>query len=160
MPFIATLAPRIRALLPIIEGGVSRGISSRNINQAIKDATGKGIKRQTLLDVIRKISGVQAKHSQLKFLNARSIPNINRLPEALTKIRRRLSFRIAVRGLLIDTGEEMIQHVTLTMDNPLSRGAMETMAIDLVNDAKDRYGLEIQDSTLISGVRAGTFGTL
>lgn len=160
IPFLATLAPRIRALFPIIEAGVARGISSRNINAAIKDATGTGIKRQTLLDVMRKITGLAQKQSQLKFLTRGSVPNINRLPEALTKIRRKLSFRVLVKGFLIDTGEEIFQHVTLTMNAPLTRGRLEDMATELLDDRQERYGMEVLTATLVSGVRAGLAGTL
>lgn len=160
LPFIATLAPRIRALLPIIEGGVARGISSRKLNDVIKAATGQGIRRQTLLDVMRAVSGVQRAGSQLKFLGRNKLPNLNRLPQALTRIQRKYSFLVRVTGHLIESGETIFQHVTLTMDSALTKGRMESMAQEIVEDAKLGYGIAVSQALLISGKQSGLSGTL
>lgn len=160
LPFIASLAPRIRALLPIIEGGVARGISSRNINQAIKDATGTGIKRQTLLDVMRRISGVNALSSQLRFLPKTAIPNINRLPVALTRLQRRLSFTIELRGTEVATGNPTTQFVTVTTDTALSREVLESIAEEDARETGRYEDIEITSAILIGGKRAGEAGTL
>ncbi len=153
LPFLAAFAPRIRALYPIIQGGVSRGLSSRAINASIKDATGKGVNRQKLLDVIRAITGVKQAQSQLKFLTKTSIPNINRLPQALTTIRRKLSFKILVKAINLASGETVEQNVTLTMDKPRSRDRMETMAVEIIESRQERYGLEVLTATLTEGLR-------
>lgn len=139
---------------------MARGISSRKLNAVIKAATGQGVRRQVLLDYMRAVAGVKQKSTFLKFLKDNAIPNINRLPTALTTIQRRFSFIVEVRGILIESGETIVQHVTLAMDSPLSKARMQQMAEQIVEDREERYGIEIDRGILLSGVRAGSAGTL
>lgn len=139
---------------------MARGISSRKLNDVIKAATGQGIRRQVLLDFMRAVRGTKQKSTFLKFLKDNALPNINRLPAALTKIQRRLSFLVEVRGILVESGETIIQHVTLAMDNPLSKARMQQMAVQIVEDQQERYGIEVDRGLLISGVRAELAGSI
>lgn len=159
LPFISTLGLAARAAYPIIKRGVREGLSSRALQTALR-ASGLGLRRQTLLDIMRAERGVERAASQLRFLSPTFRPNPARLPTAITKIRRQYSFTVEVRGTLMSTGETIVQNITIATDKLLRRQEMEAMATQVVEDNSDRYGVDIQQSVLVSGRRAGAAGTL
>ena len=146
--------------LPIIRGGVSRGLSSRAINALIKTAFGTGIRRQALLDIIRAEKGIERAGALLKFLPRNKLANPLRMPGALTRIRRQYSFVVRVVGQIAGTGEKIIQNITIATDTNLSRGILEDMAAATVDANQARYGFELESVMLISAIRAGKPGTL
>ena len=160
LPLLTLLSATARQALPIIQGGVKAGLGSRTINAAIKTAFGKGIRRSVLLDIIRAESGIERAGALLKFVLPRNRPSFNRLPQALTRIRRNFAFVVAVKTNLIEAGETVIQNITVAIDSIPSRGELERLAEQAVEDNQDRYKFEIVSSLLIRGVRAGTLGTL
>lgn len=119
-----------------------------------------GIRRTTLLEMIRVIGGVEAQAAHLRNIRPELRPDPARLPEAVTKLRRRYSFEIEVRGSLLDTGERFTRFVTVSSDSVLSRATLESMAWEMVEDASDRYGMEVDEAVLISGRKAGPIGLL
>lgn len=159
-PILAGLSAIGRAALPIIRGGVSRGLSSRAINQLIKEAFGTGIRRQTLLDVMREVSGINRTATQLRNLGRFRLPNPARLPPAITRIRRNYSFVVRVTGRLIDTAELITQNITVSLDTVRTREEIERLAEQAVLDNQSTYGMEDISSLIISGVRSGRLGTL
>lgn len=160
LPLIAGLNALARAALPIIRGGVARGLPSRAIQGAIRTAFGKGIRNQTLLDIIRAEKGIAQLGAQLKFLSKKAIPNPFRLPAAITKIRRRYSFVVQVVGFVIQTGETRLKNITVATDTLLSRETLEALAERALIDGDSDPLDEITKSTLISGVQAGEAGFL
>jgi hypothetical protein len=78
----------------------------------------------------------------------------------LTAIRRAASFTVEVRGTLLSSGQSFIQHVTVTTDTPLTRREIEEAALDAVEGAQDRYGIEVEETLLVRGVRAGLAGRI
>lgn len=159
LPLAATISAAARRALPIIQRGVREGLSSRAINDVIKSAFGRGIRRQTLLDVMRAERGIVELAPQLKRLGRLKRPNINRLPLAVTRIRRRLSFIVQIRGFIADVGNEIIQQVTVSTDVNLTRQEIEDLAAGTIRTGQSGTMVEIEDVTLISGVRAGRPGT-
>lgn len=160
LPLLAGLSAAARQALPIIQSGVSKGLSSRTINAVIKTAFGKGIRRQTLLDIMRAETGMERAGALLRFVLPRNRPNILRLPPALTRIRRQFSFVIQVTGQIIDTGESILQNITVSTDTILTRGELERLAETAVTSEQERYGFTVESSLLIRGMRAGDQGTL
>lgn len=160
IPALLAFAPRIRRLYPIIRAGVSRGLSSRVINAVIKKAEGTGIKRQVLLDVMRVIGGVQQQGKHLRNLGRNAIPNIKRLPEAITKLRTAVSFTVRVLGIAVETGEEVERWVTVGLDKPVSRSVIEEMARQRIEGRREKYEIEFLVAQLREGVKAGPLGRL
>lgn len=159
LPFLLGLSKTARAAFPIIQGGVARGLSGRGIERALKGA-GLGIRRETLLDIIRREQGITRAGAQLRFLGTNRLPNIQRLPTALTRIRRRFSFTVQVTGRSIDSGLELLQNITVSTDTVLTRNELERIAEDAVLANQIRYGLDITSALLIGGKRAGAAGVL
>lgn len=159
IPLLATLNVAARTAYPIIKAGVARGLSANRIQSILRDQ-GLGIRRQVLLDIVRAETGLERAQAALKFVGLDRIPNPARLPQALTRIRRKYSFVVRVAGSAIETGQSLIQNVTVTLDTVLTRREIERLAEQAILDNTVTYGLEIDSVTLISGLQAGTAGTL
>lgn len=159
LPFIATLPRAARLFLPIAEGGVARGLSANRIIDSFR-AGGGAIRRQTALDVIRRVKGVEAQSSQLQFLRRGFTPDPRRLPEALTALKRAFSFTVRLKGYLVETGEEITRHVTVALDRLQSRATIEQEGFDFAQPEPEQYGLVITEVMLVGGKKAGLPGTL
>lgn len=152
-PLSSTLTARLRGLLPIIESGVVRGLSSRAINSAIQRATGTGIRRQVLLDVIRQVRGIQTAGDALRFVRLDRVPDPSRTPIALTPIRRALSSTVRVDGILLTTGERISRFVQVTHDDILTRGQIQDIAAGFIEGDVDEYGILLDSVILTRQVR-------
>lgn len=158
-PLISTLSKAARAALPIIQRGVREGLSGNSILSALR-ASGMGIRRQVLLDIIRAERGIISAGKHLSSIRLGFVPDPRRLPDALTKMRRSFSFTVRIRGTDISTGASIEQNISVALDRPLTRSQIESIAVDFIDADFDRYGIDIFDVTLIRGVQAGQLGTL
>ena len=157
-PISLRLTSRQRGLLPTIRSGVASGLSSRSINDAIRRATGTGINRQVLLDVMREMRGIQKHGETLKFIRKDRIPDPTRVRTALTPIRRAFSSTVEVRGFLLGTGERIIRNIQVTHDVPLTAGNIENIAASFFDDAQeDQFdstaGMVLESALLVEQVR-------
>ncbi len=153
IPLSLTLTARARRLLPIIEGGVTAGLSSRSINAAITTATGSGLRRQVLLDIMRELRGVQIAGEALQFVRLDRVPNPLRVPTALTPIRRAFGSTVRIVGSLFDTGEGVTRFVQVTHDGVLTRGEIEAIAEGFIEDEEAEYGIDLQSVLLVRQVK-------
>ena len=119
-----------------------------------------GIRRQTLLDIIRAERGVIQSGNQLRNIRRGFVPDPRRLPEAITKIRRSFSFVVRITGTDVSTGASITQNVTVALDKPLTRSQIESIAVDFIGADFERYGLNIEEVLLVEGLKAGPEGTL
>ena len=159
LPFLATLAKRARQVYPLVVRGVREGLSANSILESLQ-ASGLGIRRQTLLDMSRRIRGVADAGSQLRFMRRNFIPDPRRIPEALTKMRRAFAFRVRVRGVQLETGEDLERFVTVSVNDPISRADAEAIAASMIADEPEFYKLAVTDVLMVDAVKAGVQGTL
>ena len=158
-PLIASLSATARKAYPIIQRGVAEGLSSRALQSVLANA-GLGIRRQTLLDVMRAEQGMVTKSSQLQSLGMDRTPNPDRLPEALTKQRRQYSFRVQVGTYYDVNGEESAAYVSVATDSLLTRAQIEEKALAALEESDSQYGVVITSIKLVGGTRAGPAGVL
>ena len=158
-PLLTTLPGRARQAFPIIQRGVREGLSANSILTVLRSQN-LGIRRQTLLDIVRSERGVIAAGSRLRSLNRNFFPDPRRLPDALTKIRRAFSFTVELRGFDLGTGESIDQSVNVSLDNVLTRNEIENRALNFIDADTERYGIAVTDVILQRGVKAGEQGTL
>ncbi len=159
VPFLLRVSPRARRASPLIRRAVREGVSSRRLMDILQEA-GLGIRRQTLLDLMRLEAERAVMGPVLSALRLDRMPNPMRLPPALTKIRRAYSFTVRVRGVDFDTGITVEQFVQVTTDQLLTRGEIESLANLAIEKDLDRYALTVSDLLLIGGQRAGAPGLL
>ena len=159
IPFLLKLSSRARRASPMIRRGVREGVSSRDITRILQKA-GLGIRRQTLLDIMRAVGEEAAIGPVLSALGISRRPNPFRLPPALTKIRRAYSFTVRVHGTELDTGITSERFVTVTTDTLLTRGEIEALADEAIGADAGRYPLVYSNTLLVGGLRAGAPGLL
>jgi hypothetical protein len=159
LPLLALLPKSAAIAFPLIKSGVARGMTGRAIERGLK-TVGLGIRRENLTRIINALKGVERAGKGLRFLGLSRLPNIAKLPPAITRIRRRFSFIVQVTGRLLDTGEQIIQNITVASNTVFSRRELERMAQDAVTGETERYGLEVVSALLIEGLRAGEAGVL
>lgn len=159
IPFLQTLPKRARLAYPIIQSGVRQGLASRKISELLQEY-GVGIRRATLLDIMRREREIVQHGLNLKFLPLDRTPKPERLPEALTKIRRQYSYTVELRGRVLDTQELITRQVTVASSRLISRRRAEELALAAVLERQDAYGIEVDETQLINVLRAGPAGTL
>lgn len=152
-PLSLQLSRRVRQLLPVIRGGVASGLSSRAINDAIRNSTGSGIRRQVLLDIMREIRGIQQAGDRLKNVRLDRVPDPSRVRRALTPIRREFGSTVRISGLDLNTGQSLTRHVTVTHDAVLTRGEIEDIALGFLEDDKEEYPIVLTAVLLVEQVR-------
>lgn len=157
MSLVSALAGAARMALPAVQRGVREGFSIARIADAVRSG-GIRIANQSLRDLIAAERKVWTHGSSLRFVNLDLSPRRSALPEALTTIRRELSFTVEVRGSLVSTGKEWVQNITVATDRDLTRRQIESAARRAVTQGRERYGMEIESVVLIRGVRAGSAG--
>ncbi len=137
----------------MIESGVASGLSSRAINTAIQRATGSGLRRQVLLDVMREVRAIQTAGESLQFVRFDRTPDPSRVPTALTPIRRAFGSTVRIEGRLLATGEMVTRHVQVTHDSALTRGQIEDTAASFLEDEESEYGIDLHQVLLVRQVR-------
>ena len=159
LPFLLTLTKLARFAYPIIQKGVRAGLASRPLAKALTQA-GLGIRRSTLLDIMRRERKIVQHGLNMRFLPLKRMPNPLKLPTALTKLRRAYSYTIELRGRLIDTQELITRQVTVASSKLLTREAAENIASGYLMDTPEAYGMELDKAQLINVMKAGELGTL
>ena len=159
LPYLATLTASARMAWPAIVRGVREGLSARAIGRAIR-AAGIAISNEALFEVSRRERDVWTHGLALRYLNPGIRPNPFTLPESLTRLTRAFAFTVEVRGRLVDTAAAVKQYITISTETLMTRRELEEMAAEIAASGVGRYGLEVEDTVLVSGLRAGQLGTL
>ncbi len=159
LPFLSTLSAAARLAYPAIVGGVRRGFSANKI-QSILQATGIGVRRSTLLNIVARSRAIFGHGSYLRGLRKGQRPNVFALPEALTRLTRQFAFTYKVEGTATDTGLPMSQYITLAMDKLKTGPEMQAEAVRIAEEGKERYDMDALRAIAVDGVQAGPLGVL
>ncbi len=157
-PLLSTLNARQRRAFPIIQGGVARGLTGNQIGRVLQ-LQGLGINNVVLQRIVRAEKGIAIAGARLRSMPRHLVPDPRRLPDALHKIRRAFSFTVEIRGFDLSTGEALEQSVTVTLDDVLTRGEIEELALGFIDAKMQHYGVAVTDVILERGVKAGVEGT-
>jgi len=159
LPFLSTLTRTARRAFPIIQGAVRRGLSANRI-QSLLSSVKLGIRRTSLLDLIRREKGIEIGAANLRAVRRDRIPDPRRMPEALTTLKRAFSFKVRLQGIDTSTGEDIDRFVQVSLDRPRTRGDIEDLGASFAFEDPERYGIDLTSVTLQSGVKAGFPGTI
>lgn len=151
-PWLSSLPSTSRMAYPIVQRGVAEGLSSRRIADALQ-AGGIGIRRQTLLDMMRLERGIQSTGALFQHLGRDFVPSPNRLPFALHGLSNAFSYVVKVSGSLLATGQRFEGFVTVTSDRSLSRQDIEAAAEEATTRKGTEYEMEVEETTIMRGVR-------
>lgn len=148
----ATFSASIRRALPLIQAGVSRGLSSTALQRSLS-RTGFGVRRTDLLDAMRSIRGEERAGSALRSIRRDRKPDPLRLPIAKTSIRRNFSFDVKVTGFDSNTGERFDRFITIATDDLMTRQEIEDKATEVIEDDQENYPMDIDTIVIQRGRR-------
>lgn len=147
-----------RGLVGSVQRGVREGLSIRRIGDALRNAGGS-ISNATLAEIVAAERKVQSYGAAIGTLRSDRKIDPRRLPEALTRLRRDLSFTVEVVGK-DQRGRPVVQHVTISSDRALSPDEIMEAAEELATTRRKAYGMtRVESVTIVRGVRAGAAGT-
>ena len=155
---LSTLNDRQRRAFPIIQGGVSRGLTGNEIARVLR-LQDLGINNVVLQRIIRAEKGVELAGARLRAIPRNLAPDPRRIPDALTKIRRAFNFTVKISGFDLETGEGVTQFVSVSLDDVATRGDIESLGLAAIDESAQRYGFAVTDVLLQRGVKAGVLGT-
>lgn len=158
LPYLLTLNITARLAYPIIQSGVRRGLSSRLISESLQEG-GLGIRRATLLEVMKREQNIIQHGLNLKFLPLDRAPDPDKLPESLTQLRRQYSYKVKVFGKNLGTGEATESFITVSSSHILTRREAEERAWTYGVGAFDSGQLEVERVILFNVIKAGSLGT-
>ena len=116
-PLFNTLPKSARQALPIIQGGVARGLSSRAITQSILEAGIKISRGRSVLPAMRALKQLEAQGQAVKFISGSNRINTRRLPPAVTDLKKAYRYRVRLEGL-DQLGQASVRHIFITTDDP------------------------------------------
>ncbi len=119
-----------------------------------------GIRRQSLLDIMRAEQNIAATTIPLRSMRRDFTPDPRRLPDSPSKLLRAFSFRVKISGFDLSTGEDITRYVNVALDDPLTRAEIENIGLGFIEEDMERYGLAVTDVILDRGMKAGVEGTL
>lgn len=151
-PWLSSLPRSSRIAYPIVQRGVAEGFSSRRLADALAKG-GIGIRRQSLLDMMRLERGIQATGGLFQKIGRDFAPAPERLPFALHGISNAFSYVVKVEGSLLATGQRFEGYVTVSSDRSLSRQDIESAAEDATTRKGTEYEMEVDQVTIVRGVR-------
>lgn len=157
-PLLALLPKSARQALPIIQGGVARGLSSRAITQSILEAGIKISRGRSVLPAMRAIKKLEQQGANVQFVGQRNRVNVNRLPPAITNTKRQYTYRVRVTGInQLGEAVEQYIHVSTDLDN-LTRGMIQDEAMRLIEN-RDNYDRILEtDAFLEHGMQRAGLG--
>lgn len=140
--FLSLLPKSARAAYPIIRRGHREGLSSRAIERRVRDA-GLTISRgRSILPIMRALDSLETQGRNVRFVPSQSVVNVNRLPPAITDIRKQYQYRIqVVSPELLASGEELFLH--LGTNNPtLTPTMIKDEMFSIMADDPEKYKLD------------------
>lgn len=157
--FLSTLPLSVRQAYPIIRSAVKEGLASRSI-QTLLTKRGLGIRRQTLLDVMRlEREGFQSALT-FRLLAPNVIPRQQDIPFAVSRLRRNYSYVFEVQTLF--KNKVTTRMMTVSTNERLTLDESKERIVDALESNIDAYGEfeEIVSITPQSIVRAGAAGVI
>jgi len=150
---LAALPKKLRTAFPLMVGGVRRGLSVSAIRKSIRDAGFFIARNVSLTPIIRGLRTAETiGRSLVKLVTRDEIFRAAALPESVTEIRRRFSYRYLVEGT-DQLGNRITSHIQVSTDNEfLTRGDLDSLAQQVI-DNKEKYPLENVVLTLELGVK-------
>lgn len=129
-------------------------MSSRAIEQTIRNAGISVSRSRTILPLMREIQAVEKRGANVRHVaRSRSI-NVARLPESLTPLRRKYSYTVRVRGInsLGKLTEQYLQYSTNS--STIKRETIENRVAEIADTGQSGEALQDVDVTLVHGMRA------
>ncbi|MAH49990.1 hypothetical protein CMI37_29495 [Candidatus Pacearchaeota archaeon] len=154
---LIALSTRVQSNMAIIRGGVSRGLTSKQIQGLITQTGQTGVRRTDLLKGIRYAKGVQDTGPYLRSIRRDLRPNPARLPTSIAPMTRKYRFEVRIDGTNPLTRTQESHYVTVRSDNLLTPEEIENEAERLWNTGQsrreERYQMVFRTAIMETGAK-------
>ena len=152
-----SLSPATRDNYRFIQQGVAQGLSSTAINTALRLETGKGIRRQDLLQGMRVARGVQTQGRNIANVRKDRRPTYSQFPTfAPVTSTKKYLVQYEVRWRDPTTGVTGTRYITVGTDAELTAGELDQAAQNAYEEGQEneRYSRnEVMDALVPVGAR-------
>lgn len=144
--FLAGFPATARAAFPIIRRGVAEGLSTRVIEQRVRDAGLQISRSRSIVPIRRALIKLEAQGRGVRFVSPANTIDVKRLPPALNAMNTQYRYRLALNQR---QGNQVLPYKTVSVstDNPnLTPQMIKDQALNIVNDNPQNYpvdGLEV-----------------
>lgn len=137
--------------LPYVYGGVEQGLSANEIQDILKTA-GLGVRRSTLLGVIKTMRAEYGYPDYIPGSHADQYPDAKSFRFAIDRYNRKYNIHVSVHLRDPMTGEEDTAHITLSSDRLLT--------LDEIDSAVMSYGPALEGSAKLAAEYDGYTDTI
>lgn len=103
---------------------------------------------------MRDLRAIESAGANIRHIAKQAVINVNRLPAALTPLRRRYSYTVRVMGL-DPSGARTTRYITVTSNSKtLTPGQIESSAMRVVNTSSDYESMRADSAVIEYGMRA------
>jgi hypothetical protein len=155
---VAKLSASVNRVLPFIQSFVKQGLSANEALSSLISA-GQGIRRQDFLNAYSYVRGTQQSAYPINAVRKDYFPDLSKMPDSLTDIRREYSYNVELKLKSHDTGQSFTKNITVTSDDFLRRGQIDDEARDAFYspDAdREDTNVEIESMVVVEWRRRGT----
>lgn len=143
LPLLSTLPATARIALPTIIAGTRRGLSGRAIERIVRNTIGPISRPRSIVPLMRRIKEIEQFGVVIREIPKHLFMPTTRLPLAMTPIRTRFSFTVAIQGT-DPFGNLIDRHVTVGIN-------ATTITPNMIeDDARFLVSEEGQSDTLIN----------
>lgn len=152
-PLLSAFPKSARAAFPFIQSGVRRGLSTRAIEQSIRKAGIPVSRARTIVPLARELRAIEQAGRNIRNIGKTRTINVDRLPLAVTRQRRRYAFIVRITG--IDAEQGLIErHVTVSTDRKkITPEELEAAAEQMALGEGESGSLQDVSATLQFGTR-------
>ena len=143
------LTPSIRLALPYISHGVAAGLSGDQIQAALSSA-GMGVRRQTLLGVVKLLRGQASAAQTIRGSKAASFIPPDLLTPSAGFTRNVYQYKFVMSGEHAVTGEQTSRYIIVGNDSPMTLQQAEEQAYQTIAEGLNKYELLAISATLVS----------
>lgn len=140
--FLSGLPKSARAAFPIIRRGVAEGLSSRVIEQRVRQAGLKISRTRSILPIQRALKKLEAQGRNVRFVSGSNVINAKRLPPALNALTTQYRYRVRVAGIENGVfGQRGFLSVS-TDDGFLTPDMIKDQALGIMKENPKKYPLD------------------
>ena len=148
-----------RSVYSYVQGQVARGIG-RTVSYNTLVKIGKGIRKTDYLSVHRYVEGIKDAGFSIASTRKQYFPDVARMPESLTEIRRNFSFNVRLDLRNTVTGETFEKNITVTSDRNMRISAIENEAVTTFyspESGREETNVEVLGTTIVEGRKRAAF---
>ena len=137
---------------PYAKAAFSRGLSA-NAALAAYGELGGAIRRTDFLGIYRELRGVSEAAYHVRNIRKDYLPDPDRLPHAITQIRKDYSFNVRLDIRDAESGEPISRNITVTSDRLMSVSDIESEALEAYESDPVYVDNEVKTLTVVEAKR-------